>query len=84
MVCGGLVGFRFFCLVGFCGNTPFGYMSTSVLDISYFDFSVISYLNRTAITLLSVGPFGIERGFTVRGYEARLNEYQKKPQLPLR
>lgn len=58
----------------FCGNMLFEYISTSVLEI-YFDLSVLFHLNRTATTLLCIDPFGIKRGFTVRGYVARLNEY---------
>lgn len=41
MVCGGFVWLGFFWLVGFCGNTLFVYISTSVLEISYFDLSVL-------------------------------------------
>lgn len=31
-------------LFDFYGNTPFGYISTSVLEISYFDLSVLFHI----------------------------------------
>lgn len=77
-----ICGLLEFCLVWFLWK----YISPQVfwrpfilICLCYFIFE-----HRTAITLLSVGPFGIKRGFTVRGYETRLNDYWKKPQLPLR
>lgn len=75
MICGGFVWFGFFCLV-FVENISFWIcLHKCSRDLLFWFLCVISYLNRTAITLHSVGPFGIKRGFTVRGHEASLNEH---------